>query len=510
MQHTEARANMPQKLLPLLMLIATPALAVDCEQLGTLDTGYTEIVSAGTVAAGAFEPPAGRGRFGGFGQQAYEGLSAFCRVVAISRPAEGSEIGIEVWLPDTGWNGKLQTVGNGGWAGSIGHSTMAGALTDGYAVAATDTGHQGGTPDFLFEHPDKLIDFSHRAVHETAVLAKQVIAAFYERPHERAYFTGCSTGGRQALTAAQRYPEDFDGIVAGAAAYYPSHIHGTQVWIGAISNRSEEARLTGDQFSLLNEASIAACDTIDGVADGVIENPQQCDFDPATLACPAAGGTACLNPEQVETARLAYRGPTDGNGASVFSGLTRGSESGWNTLSGTQPLSIARETYEILVYGDDPDWDWRSFDPVNDIDTAVERIGPLMNSADPDISEFVGHGGKLILYHGWNDSGIPPGGTIRYYDAVSDSLGAELADDNVRLFMVPGMGHCAGGTGTDRFDLIATLDNWIDTDEAPERVEAARIVGGETVRTRPLCAWPAAADYDGNGSTDEAENFSCR
>jgi len=493
----------------LLTLTAGPALALDCEQLGAAAPANTEIVSAEIVAAGAFSPPGGRGRFGGFGSQAYAELPAFCRVVAVARPGQGSEIGIEVWLPVAGWNGKLQAVGNGGWAGSIGHSTLAGALAAGYAVTATDTGHTGGTPDFIGEHPDKLVDFAHRAVHEMAVLAKAMVIAFYDRPQQRAYFTGCSTGGKQALMAAQRYPADFDGIIAGAAAYYPSHIHGTQVWTGAISNRSDEARLTADDFSLLNDAALAACDTLDGVADGVIENPLQCDFDPGALACSAgSSGNACLNPAQVETARLIYTGPTASDGSPIYAGLTRGSEAGWNVLSAAEPLSIARETYELLVH--EPGWDWQGFDAESEIALAVERIDPLLGATDPDLTDFIDNGGKLILYHGWSDSGIPPGGTIRYLESVRDTLGAATADANVRLFMVPGMGHCAGGTGTDRFDMIAALDEWFESGTAPDRVDAARVVNGETVRTRPLCAFPAAATYNGAGSTDEADNFSCR
>jgi feruloyl esterase len=335
-----------------------------------------------------------------------------------------------------------------------------------------------------------------------------MVTAFYERPQQRAYFAGCSTGGKQALMAAQRYPEDFDGIVAGAAAYNPSHIHGTQVWTGAISNRSDEARLTAEDFSLLNDASLAACDTLDGVADGVIENPLQCDFDPGVLACGAGDSGACLNPAQVETARLIYTGPTASDGSPIYAGLTRGSEAGWNVLSAAEPLSIARETYELLVH--EPGWDWRGFDAESEIALAVERIDPLLGATDPDLADFIDNGGKLILYHGWSDSGIPPGGTIRYLESVRDTLGAGVTDDSVRLFMVPGMGHCAGGTGTDRFDMIAALDDWFESGNAPDRVDAARVVNGETVRTRPLCAYPSAASYDGDGSTDEAANFSCR
>lgn len=483
--------------------VAAAASARPCDEMGSLALTDAEIVSAGIVAAGAFEPP------GRFGAQAFAALPAFCRVEAVSRPASGSEIGIEVWLPATTWNGKLQAVGNGAWAGSIGHSAMAGALAAGYAATSTDTGHRGGSPDFALEHPDKLIDFAHRAVHQMAVVAKTVTEAYYERPQERAYFAGCSTGGRQALTAAQRYPGDFDGIVAGAPAYYPSHIQGMQVWTAQVSNRSAAAIIGADEFRLINDAAIAACDTVDGVADGVIEHPPQCGFDPAVLACSNRSGDACLSTEQIDTVSLVYRGPATSAGESIFPGLERGSELGWGTLGGAEPLSLARETYELLVHGNS-DWDWRNFNADTDFDAAVARIGPLMNSNDADIGEFVERGGKLLLYHGWNDPGIPPGGTIRYYDDLRATLGDETSDASVRLFMVPGMNHCGGGTGTDQFDAVAALDRWIAEDSPPASLAAERRVNGETVRSRPLCPYPSVATYDGAGSTDDASNFSCR
>jgi feruloyl esterase len=505
---------MPTRQLPHLMrwiaaggltLLATEALAQECTALESLAIEHTEITRAAPVAAGQFTPPGG----GRFGAQTYAGLPAFCRIEIVSRPAPGSAIGIEVWLPLAGWNGKLEGVGNGAWAGSISHSAMAGALAAGFAVTSTDTGHIGNSIGFARENEDKQIDFAFRAVHEMTVIAKALVTAFYERPAERAYFAGCSTGGRQALTEAQRFPGDYDGIVAGAPAYYPTHIQGMQVWTAAVSNRSDAARLDSDDFALVNRAAISACDANDGVRDGVLEDPRTCAFDPAELACNSANAVDCLTPEQVATVRSIYAGPTLPNGTRVFPGLERGSETGWTTLSGTEPLTLALDTFATLTYGDAP-WDWRAFDPATDIANAEERIGPLMDSNDADLSDFVARGGRLLLYHGWSDPGIPPGGTVLYYDNVLDSLGPATADDHVRLFMVPGMGHCAGGTGTDRFDAVAALDRWVETGNAPERIEAERVVGGERVRTRPLCPYPAVATFDGNGSTDEAASFSCR
>ena len=508
MPHPRTSRHRPRWPVWLAACMTATAAADDCTDLAALTLANTDIAGAATVAAGAFTPP-GPQRAGGPGGSAYANLPAFCRVEAIARPTVNSAIGIEVWLPASGWNGKLQAVGNGAWAGTIGYGALANAVVAGYAATSTDTGHRGGSADFLQQHPDLLVDFAHRAVHEMAVTAKAVVQAFYDEPASRAYFTGCSTGGRQALTAAQRYPGDFDGIVAGAAAYYPSHIQGTQVWTAAVANRRPEAVLDRAAMTVVNEAAIAACDLVDGVADGVIENPERCDFNPAVLACPAAGGNACLAPAQIETVRRIYSGPTRSDGTEIYPGLARGSEGGWTTLAGPAPLALALETFQWIVHRD-PAWDWRTFDAVTEIALAAERLGPLLDANDPDLSAFVERGGKLLIYHGWSDPGIPPAGTIRYYDEVRDSLGPRVADDSVALFMVPGMGHCAGGTGTDRFDAIAALDRWVETDTAPERIEAQRIVGGELLRTRPLCAWPQTAVYSGSGSTDESANFSCR
>jgi feruloyl esterase len=281
-----------------------------------------------------------------------------------------------------------------------------------------------------------------------------------------------------------------------------------QVYTAAIANRSDATRLDAAAFGLLNSAAVAACDTLDGVEDGVIENPAVCGFDPASLVCADTASGTCLDATQAETARLIYRGPATHDGDPIYPGLARGSEAGWSTLAGDAPLSLAFDTFALPVHGD-PDWDWRTFDAATEIPLAVERIGPLMDSNDAGIADFVDTGGKLLLYHGWSDPGIPPRGTIDYFDEVVATLGPEKTGDAVQLFMVPGMNHCAGGTGTDQFDAIAALDRWLDTGEAPDRIEAERRENGEVVRTRPLCAWPSTAVYDGSGDSDMASSFRC-
>jgi feruloyl esterase len=481
--------------------------AAACETLAAQRFGAAEIVAAAAVAPGAFALPGGAPGAAAT-NSALAKLPAFCRVEIVARPSADSAIGIELWLPETDWNGKLLAVGNGAWAGSISYGALADALAAGYAAASTDTGHVGNSVDFAIGHPEKLVDFAHRAVHEMALAAKAVVAARYGRSQQRAYFAGCSTGGRQALTEAQRYPDDFDGIVAGAPAYFPSHIQGTQVHAAAVNANQKGAPLGEREFALLADAAVAACDVDDGVADGVIENPATCRFDPRSLVCASGAGDVCLSAEQAATVESIYRGPVGRDGRSIFPGLARGSERAWRTLSSDRPLALAYDTYAQLVFGD-PTWDFRSFDAARDIPLAVERIGPVLDAADPDIEAFVSRGGKLLLYHGWSDPGIPAEGTIRYHDQVRAALGAEAAA-SVRLFMVPGMGHCRGGTGTDTFDAVAALDTWVERGKAPERIEASRVESGRVVRTRPLCEYPKQAVYDGSGSTDESVNFACR
>jgi feruloyl esterase len=485
-----------------------PAAAATCESLTVLTLAHAQVTKAEAVAAGAFQIE-GSGPRVAATNAALRETPAFCRAALTSRPSPDSDIKIEVWLPADAWNGRLQVVGNGAWAGTISYPALANALEQGYAAASTDTGHAGNTVEFAVGHPEKLVDFAYRAVHETAVAAKAVVDAYYARAPEHAYFAGCSTGGRQALAEAQRYAADFDGIVAGAAAYYPSHLQGMQVWTAAITQRAPGAKLGERDLALVNEAALAACDAQDGVADGVIENPQRCEFDAKRLVCDSTNAGACLTPLQAETVDLTYRGPQDGAGRSLFPGLSRGSERGWRTLSGERPLSLAAETYGTLVF-DDPSWDYREFDAARDIPIGARRIGPLMDSNDPNLAPFLSRGGKLILYHGWNDPGIPPGSTVEYYEAVKSAVAPALADGGVRLFMVPGMNHCGGGVGTDTFDAVAALDAWVSRGEPPRRIEASRVVDGEVVRTRPLCPFPQEAVYDGSGSTDDTRNFACR
>jgi feruloyl esterase len=504
--------------------------AVPCESLMGFSMKNVTITLAKGVGAGEFTPPpAGRGAApaapsvaapdgaaapparGGPPPVSYKDLAAFCRVAATLTPVPDSEIKIEVWLPATGWNGKLEAVGNGAWAGSISTPALATALRAGFAGASTDTGHSGGNPaTFVPGHPEKVIDFAYRSVHEMTVTAKALINAYYGSAPKFSYFNGCSTGGRQAITAVQRYPKDFDGVVAGASAMNVSRLQGNQAWTGQVTHLNEAGYIPATKYPALHAAALNACDMLDGVKDGVIENPRVCKFDPKALQCTGEDNISCLTAPQVEVARKIYSGVTNSkSGKSVFPGLEPGSEMGWATLSGPRPMALGVEVYRYLVH-QDANWDLKSFNADTDIPLAEKIIGPIMDAVDPNLKPFVDHGGKLLMYHGWADPGISPRNSVNYYQSVVDKLGSSKASNSIRLFMVPGMGHCNGGNGTDRFDALAAIDQWAEKGIAPDSMPASHQTRGVVDKTRPLCAYPKTAQYKGSGDTNEAANFVCK
>jgi len=482
--------------------------ASSCERLTELKLRNTTITMAQTVAAGAFNsplpPPKGKQ------PPSFRNVPAFCRVAATLTPVSDSEIKIEVWLPESGWNGNLQSVGNGAWAGTISYPAMGTALTAGYATASTDTGHTGGNPaTFVPGHPEKVIDFSYRAVHEMTLAAKAIIYARYRSNPKYSYWNGCSTGGRQALVEAQRYAADYDGIVAGAAAIDTTHLQGAQVWSAQVVHKDEASYIPPAKYAVLHAAVLEACDELDGVKDGVLENPTKCHFDPQKLLCKDADASSCLTATQVEAAHQLYAGPRDSRGKSLFPGLERGSETGWATLSGAKPMALADETYKFLVFKD-ANWNYLNFDAERDIETGDKMAGALMNAVDPNLKPLFSRGGKVLMYHGWADPGIAPHNSINYYNSVIETLGKSAVSNSIRLFMVPGMGHCQGGDGTSTFNMMDAVSAWVEQGKAPDRIEASRVRGGKTDRTRPLCPYPQVAVYKGSGSTDESANFSCK
>jgi feruloyl esterase len=445
----------------------------------------------------------------GFGPATSVKVPAFCRVAGRIHPTSDSDIAFEVWLP-VKWNGRFEGVGNGGLAGTIITQAMAPALWSGYATAGTDTGHKGGpaTGDWALGHPEKIIDFGYRAIHEMTLRAKELIAAFYGSPAKYSYWNGCSEGGGQALSEAQRYPDDYDGILAGAPANNFVHLQAGGNWISQALHKDPATFLPAGKLPAITAAVMAQCDDADGVKDGVLEDPRTCKFDPAVLECKGEDSPSCLTRPQIEGLRKVYDGAKNPRtGEQVFPGYMRGGEAGWGLwIAGASvppqnaQHGIMLATFKNFVF-DDPNWDWKTFDFDKDVALADRKVGSI-NQINPDLSGFKRHGGKLLQYHGWNDPAISPLNSINYFESVQKKMGNTA--DFYRLFMVPGMEHCVGGPGPSDFNHMAVIVDWVEKGKAPDSIIASR-----PGRTRPLCPYPQIAKYKGTGSTDDAQNFAC-
>lgn len=462
---------------------------------------------------------------------------SFCRVIAIARPTGDSQIGFETWLPDrSGWNGKFQGVGSGSSAGSIAYSGMKPALEAGYVAMATDNGHvsnlnlPNGTAEqtWALGHPEKIIDFAYRAEHVATLHAKEILQKFYGIGPSKSYFVGCSQGGHHALMEASRYPDDYDGIVAGAPGWNWVNLMAAELWNSEPALQDPTA-LTPASIALLNSAIVAACDANDGVKDGVVNDPRACHFDPATLQCRPGSSTNCLTPSQVAAATHIYGGTRRSDGSSIFPGYTPGSEPGWAPLyTGKTPGGSGWDFFRYTVF-QNPAFDNRNFDFDADFTRAQQAtidgqtVSTIFN-ATPDLEAFRARGGKLIVYHGWADQQISALNSIAYYDQVTALQGSTTkTDDFMRLFMVPGMQHCTGGPGPQNFgastgtppvadaghDIVQALDQWVSQGTKPASVIASVVANGSVSRSRPLCPYPQVARYNGTGSSDDALNFSC-
>jgi feruloyl esterase len=491
-----------------------------CERLAALTLPHATITLAESVPAGQFSLPTGTPRpLGTPPTPRFNDLPAFCRVVATLTPSSDSDIKIEVWMPTSGWNGKFEAVGNGGWWGDIRYATLfsavdglSEALRRGDAASSTDTGHVGGSGSFVLGHPEKLTDFAYRAVHEMTVQAKSIITTFYGRPPTFSYFEGCSGGGRQALKEAQKYPSDFDGIVAGAPAAAWTHLTAQTLWAALATRSDPGSMIPGEKFQIIHDAVLKACDRVDGVKDGVLENPTQCHFDPAALLCQSADDPSCLTASQVTAVRTIYSDVKNPRTAQVISaGLERGSEARWTSLT-TDPapvLSAAIDHFKYVVFKD-PAWDFRRLNLDTDVALADKLDAGLINATDPNLKPFVARGGRLIMFQGWGDHLVPPMNIVKYYNRVVTTLGPALANEAIRLFMVPGMGHCGGGEGTSSFDPMSAMEQWAERAKAPAQITASHVTNGLVDRTRPLCPYSQVAKYKGTGSTDNASNFICQ
>ena len=481
--------------------------ATTCESLASLALPHAKIESAEPVAAGAFVPPAAAGR--GAAVNPYANVPAFCRVRATLTPSSDSDIKAEVWLPASDWNGKYEAVGGGGWAGVISYPAMAAAIRAGYATASTDTGHTGGTADFALGHPEKLIDFGYRAIHETTTFAKPVIDALYGTAPKVSFFNGCSTGGRQAITEAQRYPNDFDAIVAGASAWDGMRMHAARVAVSQMVNSNPDGVIPPSKLPMLHAAVLDACDALDGVTDGVIENPLQCRFDYAKLMCKDADGPDCLTRGQVESAKALtspIRNPKTGAVIDARH-LMPGAELGFGNLGGPAPLGLSSSGLANILFKD-PNWDWHTFEVTKDFDRAAKADEGALFSGDANLTRFFARGGKLLMYHGWTDQQVTPMESTIYYENVLKQVGKDAAAKGIALYMVPGMNHCQGGAGTDTFDKMAAIESWVATGKPPAQIVASHLTSGAVDKTRPLCPFPQVAKYKG-GDTNAAASFSC-
>lgn len=507
-----------------------------CESLLRLNLPSAKVTAAKLLPAGAYmRPPKAEGTGEGAAAAVYRSLPAFCSIGIVSTPSGDSHINIDVWLPATGWNGRFRAVGNGGFAGYINYYGMAIALHQGFATASTDTGHSGGSTDaaWALNHPEKVADFGYRAIHETAVAAKAAIRLFYNAASRYSYFGSCSNGGRQALMEVQRYPKDYDGVIAGAPANYWTHLLSGALWAEQAMTATPQSYVPSSKIPAIAAAVNAACDRNDGVRDGIVNDPRACHFDPGAMACEHLDSDSCLTAPQVATLTKLYRGAYDSQGHQVFPGLLPGAEGGadgWQAwITGPQlgkSLLFAFGTgfFANMVY-DKRDWSYRTANFDDAVKSADEKTARLLNATDANLRPFESRGGKLIVYHGWNDPAISPLNTIDYYNAMLRALGEKDVNSFVRLYMVPGMQHCEGGPGADSFgvsgavvpgdaqhDLQTALRDWVEKGVAPGTIIATKYETGSSRRvemTRPLCPYPQAAKYKGSGDTNNAANFTC-
>jgi feruloyl esterase len=487
-------------------------LPMSCDALADANFSNTNISSVESVAAGAFLPPAGG--FPGFGPD-YSNLPGFCRVVGSIHPTDDSDIRFELWLPTENWNGRFMQTGNGGVAGSVVHSSLADPLLRGYAVANTDTGHTSDGNDiwgWAVEHPEKLTDYAWRAVHELTMTGKAITNARYASEPEKSYFVGCSTGGRQGLMEAQRFPNDYDAIVAGAPANNWSSLMALSI---VIQTNLGEGKLAPTKLGLLKETAIASCDALDGVEDRVITNIAQCSFDPASLECDSGDNAQCLTPSEVEAAQVMYAGVRGSSGNIWFPGTGPASEPLWAAYASPQ-FSLGTGFFRDVLL-DDSEWDPYSFNADELMSMAVEESVDLI-AMDPDISSFIDNGGKLITYHGTTDGLISYGNSVNYIDSLVETLGEDVMNEAVRFYLVPGMDHCAGGEGAHAIEWLTAMESWVEEGNAPDvlvgthpQLPAGAPGAENSVEfTRPTCPYPEVVVYNGSGDVTLAENFSCR
>ena len=508
---------------------SSPVQSVECSTLKgrTFDNG-TSIVESTLVTPGPLKIS---------DTVTISDLPSFCRVQGVSKPSADSDIRFEVWLPQAAaWNRKFLSTGEGGFAGQLNYqrngldNAMDELLRRGYATASTDTGHRASEQWWAIGHPEKATDYLYRAKHVTTVAAKAIVAAYYGQAPSHSYFSSCSNGGRQGLIEAQRYPEDFDGLVIGAPWNFQSHSNAGFIW-DAQALAVQGAAIPAEKLPAIAAAAVAACDKNDGLADGVIADPRSCHFDPKSLTCHGADSNSCLTPPQVAALQKIYDGPKNPRtGESIFPGFARGSEAGWTGMVRPTTAGSGLLVYFSNIVYQKPEWDLKSFNFDSDMKHTDDTIGRLGNSISTDYSAAIKRGVKIIQYHGWNDQTLQPAYSPQYYEQVAKANGGvEKTQDFYRLFMVPGMNHCSGGIGASNFggvgqqvppvrdaahDLQTALENWVERGTAPAQFVGTKFTDTQaTTRTveytRPICLYPAVPRYKGAGDPKDAANFAC-
>lgn len=498
-----------------------------CAALGGKTLGFGTVNEVGHVEKGAETLDETRRRFVkavlGVDMPPLPASRSYCRVLARLSPVAGSVIKIEAWLPDQ-WNRKLLAIGGGGLNGGLFSAAlgMREGSAKGYATVVTDLGHDTTeSAKFAHDNHEALIDFGYRANHSNAVFVRQLIDAYYGRGPKKAYFVGGSDGGREAMMEARRFPDDYDGIAAGQPAMGFTKLMTAFLWN---AQAIESAPGLKDKIGLVRRAVLAKCDSLDGVTDEVIQNPPSCPFDARELQCAEADAADCLTPAEVAALHRIHSGPQLRDGTSIYPGLATGSEAHPSEMTfwllGEKGLqgSMGQEFFRWMVYGDAA-WDRSRFDVDRDHFEAA-RLAPVLDSDDPDLGAFLKRGGKLLIHHGWNDNAIPPGATLDYYRDLRGKFGA-AAERQVRLFLIPGMGHGTGRPAPEHYDVLDALERWVEHGDAPSELVGrifavpppaltGPLPGAPVARTVLLCAWPKVATYKGSGSPDDHANFSCR
>jgi hypothetical protein len=522
-----------------LILTGFPGLALaqkDCSALKDLRLPDAAILSAEVVAAGDASTNS-------FQQSNHQPYPAYCLVKAEATPSSDSKIGIEVWLPLSAWRGNFIQLGNGGLAGSINHAPMYQQIARGFAVAATDDGHTGAGTDgsWAIGHPEKVVDFGHRAVHVTSDVSKRIVAEFYGHPAHFAYFNGCSSGGREALMEAQRYPEDFNGILVGSPGHAWMSLMAGFAWNAQALLKDPASYITSAKRELIEKAALRACGAQDGFADPFVQHPLSCHFKPAQLLCKGSDEESCLTGSQLSALQKIYAGASaPRSGRKLSPGYEPGAEaelgppgiSYASYIYGQSPPTTLNLLFSSGFYGgfvfQKADYSSLTLNFDEDVDRADHALDDIMNATNPDLHAFKAHGGKMLQYHGWYDGSPPPRSSVDYYrDVVAKMGGAKQTEEFYQLYMVPGMMHCGLGPGPNSFgnlldrsnvvdpehNIFSALQQWVEQGKVPSRIVATKYTNDDpaqpTLMTRPLCAFPREPKWTGKGSTSDAANFKC-